>query len=159
MMRCSCCRQEKPETLFYWRDRARGQRRTECMDCRRKQSREDRAQNIAAVRAHDRQRNQLPQRRALNAAAARKWSTANSRLQLVNRRLQRAVRSQKLTPLPCLVCGDNAEAHHPDYSRPFDVVWLCRSHHRQLHAEHRRRLAESAPGLDLGDWPLPEGTR
>jgi hypothetical protein len=45
-----------------------------------------------------------------------------------------SVRTGKIAPLPCLVCGEKAEAHHPDYSRPLDVVWLCPSHHREAHA-------------------------
>ena len=24
--------------------------------------------------------------------------------------------------------------HHPDYSRPLDVVWLCDKHHKETHA-------------------------
>lgn len=39
-----------------------------------------------------------------------------------------------IAPVPCEVCGAKAEAHHPDYDRPGDVVWLCRKHHRQAHA-------------------------
>jgi hypothetical protein len=26
---------------------------------------------------------------------------------------------------------------HPDYQRPLHVVWLCRAHHKQLHAQQR----------------------
>lgn len=37
---------------------------------------------------------------------------------------------------PCEVCGaTNAEAHHDDYSKPLDVRWLCREHHREHHAK------------------------
>lgn len=40
---------------------------------------------------------------------------------------------------PCEVCGDaNSEAHHPDYSQPLNVVWLCRAHHKALHARMKR---------------------
>lgn len=35
---------------------------------------------------------------------------------------------------PCWVCGEKAIAHHPDYDRPLDVVWLCQPHHKQTHA-------------------------
>lgn len=45
----------------------------------------------------------------------------------------RALQNGKILRQPCFVCGDKAEAHHPDYSRPLDVVWLCSSHHRQAH--------------------------
>ena len=36
---------------------------------------------------------------------------------------------------PCRKCRrKRAEAHHEDYTRPLDVVWLCRRHHKGLHA-------------------------
>ena len=45
-------------------------------------------------------------------------------------------RRGKLVPRPCDICGeaDNVEMHHPDYSEPLRVVWLCRPHHLRLHA-------------------------
>ena len=48
-------------------------------------------------------------------------------------RLNHAVRDGKLERLPCVVCGDVAEAHHEDYNKPLDVTWLCRMHHRIYH--------------------------
>ncbi|QMV32651.1 hypothetical protein F1_00023 [Ralstonia phage Heva] len=30
-------------------------------------------------------------------------------------------------------CSEAPEAHHPDYSRPLDVVWLCDHHHKETH--------------------------
>jgi len=41
-------------------------------------------------------------------------------------------------------------AHHEDYDRPLDVRWLCRPHHRQLHAGHfclRRALGTGHQAL------------
>lgn len=47
--------------------------------------------------------------------------------------LSDAIRGGKIKRLPC-ECGDpHSEGHHPDYSKPLKVVWLCRKHHRQLH--------------------------
>jgi len=35
---------------------------------------------------------------------------------------------------PCSVCGDYwSQMHHPDYSRPAEVVWLCQKHHTEVH--------------------------
>ena len=36
---------------------------------------------------------------------------------------------------PCVKCGKKAQAHHPDYSKPLQVVWLCRPHHLELHRQ------------------------
>ena len=35
----------------------------------------------------------------------------------------------------CKVCGtnENVEAHHEDYSKPLEIIWLCRNHHREHH--------------------------
>lgn len=35
----------------------------------------------------------------------------------------------------CSECGADAEKHHPDYTDPRRVVWLCRRCHRRLHRE------------------------
>ena len=49
-------------------------------------------------------------------------------------KLQTAVRWSGLTRQPCATCGEQkVEAHHDDYSRPLDVVWLCGKHHRMRH--------------------------
>ena len=47
--------------------------------------------------------------------------------------LSRAVEAGLVKPLPCFICGDKAEAHHPDYSDYLSVVWLCKPHHKQAH--------------------------
>jgi len=44
------------------------------------------------------------------------------------------IRRGHLIRKPCETCGiEPAQAHHPDYSNPRLVVWLCEDHHRQLH--------------------------
>ena len=40
----------------------------------------------------------------------------------------------KLIQLPCQVCGGpSKDRHHPDYSKPLYVVWLCKKCHRDIH--------------------------
>jgi hypothetical protein len=54
--------------------------------------------------------------------------------EVARKRVARAIASGKLTPQPCRGCGDlGVEAHHTDYSRPLDVVWLCRRCHDREH--------------------------
>lgn len=62
-------------------------------------------------------------------------ASARNRAQLPIRvQVAKAIRTGKLVPQPCEVCGaTKVDAHHDDYSRPLDVRWLCRGHHRRLH--------------------------
>lgn len=46
------------------------------------------------------------------------------------------IRSGKLKREPCEVCGNmRSQAHHEDYSKPLEVVWLCAFHHKARHRE------------------------
>lgn len=45
-----------------------------------------------------------------------------------------AIRDGHLKREPCMLCGNvNSEAHHKDYNKPLDVMWLCFKHHRMYH--------------------------
>jgi hypothetical protein len=39
----------------------------------------------------------------------------------------------KLIPQPCACGAATVEMHHPDYSRPLHVIWMCRACHLELH--------------------------
>jgi len=50
--------------------------------------------------------------------------------------IQNAIRDGKIMrPTTCSVCGcvRKVESHHPDYTKPFEVVWVCRPCHRDIH--------------------------
>jgi len=55
-------------------------------------------------------------------------------------RVRYAVKTGRLIPQPCEVCGVEpyrnerryVQAHHEDYSKPLDVRWLCPRHHGAL---------------------------
>ena len=54
---------------------------------------------------------------------------------LVNRALKKRILNKK----PCEKCGVlKVEGHHPDYSKPLRVIWLCRKHHIELHKALRQ---------------------
>eukprot|EP00919_Chromeraceae_sp_WS-2016_P041053 GHVR01097967.1.p1 GENE.GHVR01097967.1~~GHVR01097967.1.p1 ORF type:complete len:108 (+),score=1.71 GHVR01097967.1:130-453(+) len=48
--------------------------------------------------------------------------------------LNQKIRSGKMKREPCLKCGAKAQAHHPDYAKPFAVIWVCVVHHREIHS-------------------------
>lgn len=49
------------------------------------------------------------------------------------------VKKGLLIKMPCEVCNteEDVQAHHDDYNKPFDVRWLCRTHHREHHLNER----------------------
>lgn len=53
------------------------------------------------------------------------------------------IKRGKVVRQPCEVCGatENVEGHHHDYSKPLDVRWLCRRHHKDEHLVKRQRVA------------------
>lgn len=51
-----------------------------------------------------------------------------------HRLLQYHVKQGNIIKQPCSVCGDpKSFGHHTDYSKPLEVIWLCRKHHRAEH--------------------------
>jgi len=56
------------------------------------------------------------------------------------RAVRAALRIGSLKKQPCH-CGETkVEGHHPDYSKPLEVVWLCRAHHEDVH--HKKHAEE-----------------
>jgi len=45
-----------------------------------------------------------------------------------------AIKKGLLKKEPCEICGKiKVVAHHPDYSKPLKVIWLCHKHHMAIH--------------------------
>jgi hypothetical protein len=58
-----------------------------------------------------------------------------------------AIRRGQLVRGPCAVCGttENIDGHHTDYTKPLEVIWLCKPHHREAHRKLR------CEGVDISD--------
>ena len=134
MKRCFKCEAHKPLAAFYRHKEMADGHLNKCIDCTKRDVLAHRAGSRERIREYDKARNKLPHRLA---------QIKNYRFDHPDRRkaqatLQRALRSGAVDRWP--VCEvptcDNSRphAHHPDYSRPLMVVWLCREHHAQAHA-------------------------
>lgn len=70
----------------------------------------------------------------------------------------KAIRRGELVRQPCEACGSTeVDAHHDDYSKPLDVRWLCRTHHKHHHRDHPTERHEDAPimariALSESEW-------
>jgi hypothetical protein len=50
-----------------------------------------------------------------------------------------AIRHGRLIRQSCQLCNKpNAHAHHEDYSKPFEIMWLCRSCHINWHLKSKK---------------------
>lgn len=66
----------------------------------------------------------------------KKWNAANPEKRRAHKAVENALKSGKITKRSCERCGDpKAEAHHDDYSKPLEVMWLCPKDHRARHRE------------------------
>lgn len=67
------------------------------------------------------------------------WQQANPLARWAHIALASGLRRGLIQRKPCELCGaEPADAHHDDYSRPLDVRFMCRKHHRQHHAKANR---------------------
>jgi hypothetical protein len=80
--------------------------------------------------------------RKLNDMTLDEWASVDIKntVVLAKRSARNSVRYAlelgKLQKLPCeyLDCRcPEVEAHHPDYTEPLSVLWLCHKHHSALH--------------------------
>ncbi len=79
-------------------------------------------------------------KKAVSGQTRRKWIRTRMKVSCRNI-LNQAICEDKVQKKPCEICGDpEVEAHHDDYTKPFDVRWLCRLHHNELHG---KRLSSS----------------
>jgi hypothetical protein len=78
------------------------------------------------------------------AAAIKRWQQANPEKRRAHWAVGYALKVGKLTKGPCEIgqdCAGRIEAHHDDYSKPLEVRWVCKRHHRQLDAARQAGAA------------------
>ncbi len=64
------------------------------------------------------------------------WRKKNPEKIKVHAILRRALKKEEIFKSnKCEICGknENIEAHHPDYSFPLQVLWVCRQCHVKIH--------------------------
>lgn len=120
---------DKPEGAFY------ASNHSKCKECVKEAVRVNRLDNIDRIRSYDRARASQPHRIANNFKQSQAWRQEFPNRRRAQGRVAYALRTGALERQPCWECGtDRTVAHHPDYDRPLDVVWLCQPHHKQTHA-------------------------
>lgn len=154
MKRCFKCFAEKPLDEFYKHSSMKDGVLGKCKECTKADVKNHREKNLKAVRAYDRSRGNLAHRVAAreaysktesfaksHEASIKRWAAAHPDRKRAASAVSNAIRDGKLIPWPvCALpeCSGKPQGHHPDYSRPLDVVWLCIKHHKEVHAMVRK---------------------
>jgi len=134
MKKCKDCQAEKPQKDFYGKQ-------GECKECTKK--RVSAYGKTTKGKEVDRKRNLKPERKKKQLGYVRK-----SRKKHVNRykcmsKFWNEFRKGTIKKLSCEKCGTDqlVEAHHPDYSKPLEVIWLCSLHHKEWHRNNQTKNA------------------
>jgi hypothetical protein len=115
---CSKCKIEKDIREFPW-ETARKRFIYNCILCER---------------IRDRDRYKKGYRTKYFKLYNRKYKVKHPEKNKARIQLSLAIKQGKIKRQPCIVCGNkNSHGHHEDYSKPLEVIWLCRKHHEELH--------------------------
>jgi len=147
---CKDCKVEKEiSSGFYVHSEMSDGYLNKCKECVKSRLKKYRFENDS-VREYDRNRYYNdPNRIAYSKAQGKKWReenrdrhnelTRNSILRNPEKRKARtmvrtSLKNGRIIKQPCTVCGlEKSEAHHEDYSKPLEIIWLCRKHHGEKH--------------------------
>jgi hypothetical protein len=147
MKKCKRCNVEKPFKDFYVHKAMADGYLNFCKECTKSRVSKRREINIEYVRQYDKQRAMLPKRvqarkeyaktdagKVAKNKAIKSYREKHTDRYYAHTAVANALKDGKLKKHPCLICGEvEVEGHHPDYSRPLDVVWMCKTHHLETH--------------------------
>ena len=149
---CFKCGQEKPLSEFYKNKRMADGHFNKCKECAKTDVSNNRKANHQHYLEYERDRAMNPDRiearkaylKTENGKIVKALTEKNYRMKhpekaIAHYVLSNAVRDGKLKRKPCEICGSivKVEGHHPDYSKPLCVVWLCEKHHKEVHRKMR----------------------
>lgn len=153
MKTCFVCLIEKPLESFYRHPQMADGHLNKCIECARHDALNHRRDNLSRVRDYDRKRGDSPSRVAARKAYAlteagkaslargkKAWELRNKHKKSAVIALNNALRDKRIFKTEvCQKCGlsGRLEAHHPDYSKPLEVLWVHDPCHKQIHKEER----------------------
>lgn len=147
---CFRCNTSKPVDEFYRHPQMADGHLGKCKECAKTDVLLNRTNNAEYYKQFDRDRAYLPHRvtarkayaktpegQAAQTRRTKKWAALHPDQKHAMTIVGNAVRDGRMTRLPCSRCDTpNAHAHHPDYSKPLEVIWLC----PQCHCDEHKRL-------------------
>lgn len=133
---CSICKSAKPLSDFTSSNKRTSGVGSWCRECSGGRGRARYREDIVASRAARRACEKSRYEAGVRQSRPPKWQ--HNVHAAVNRALRRGLLAR---PGNCERCGakeDRIEAHHDDYEKPLEVMWLCVACHRVRHQELER---------------------
>ncbi len=163
---CIKCGIEKDISEFYKDFAMADGHLNTCKECVKKRMLVYRKANIEKIREYDRVRGRSEKRRNKQRAYINKLKNSNPqkyqkmRNEITQRYREKhpekwnahqmvkdAIKTGKLIPHPCEVCGNTKViAHHDNYNFPLSVRWFCEEHHKALHTAINDRNRKEKAG-------------
>lgn len=136
MLQCTKCSQVKTEDNFATDRKKKSGKHSHCRDCNRenvalwRELNPERSMEI--TRKSGRRYHATEKGKATQKAANARYPKIKIRaVSIANYLLRKGVIARD----GCELCENPvADMHHEDYSKPSEIRWLCRRHHKQLHA-------------------------
>jgi len=131
--KCFKCCLTKPISEFYRHPEMSDGYLNKCKECTKTDAIRTRNNNLEYYRKYDRERYKK------NGVRKRSVSYKLLNPEKIKARdiINNAIRDGKLArPKVCSICGAlgvSIYAHHSDYSKPLEVVWVCKSCHWKIH--------------------------
>ncbi len=134
MKTCFKCGVPQPLSNFYRHPRMADGHLGKCKSCTKADVNSNYASRRKQYSEYEHQRNQDEGRRSRKRLYEAKHRQNNPDKAKARNAVSNAIRDGKLERGPCEVvgCNNKAQAHHDDYSQPFQIRWLCFKHHREL---------------------------
>lgn len=148
MKRCRLCQEVKDLGSFTAHKATADRISSECRSCQRETSAAWRKKNVEHKRIQDAEYRSNPAVIERHRISHLRYKAANPEVLKVNRdawkqrnkhkiaahtAIGNAVAAGKVTRLPCWCGNPKSEGHHEDYTKPLEVIWLCRKHHAEAH--------------------------
>lgn len=146
---CSVCGVDKPFSEYYLRKDTGKPCTGRCKVCHKEKVKENRDENLEYYRDYDKSRNNLSHRvearkeyakteiGAQNVQKAKdSYIKRNPKIRIAHSAVSNAIRDGKLIRASnCESCRAElfTEAHHCDYNKPLEVLWLCDRCHKDWH--------------------------
>jgi hypothetical protein len=145
MKTCFKCGETKPLTEFYQHLEMADGYLGKCKDCAKADVKTNyrtrREQYVQYEKSRWPKKKDGDRRRKQGAAYKeykRRWRSENRPKWQAHNAVAKALQNGTLIKQVCEQCGGiESKAHHPDYSKPLDVVWLCDDCHRREHSRLR----------------------